>query len=221
MAVVIRSDTDIQRDILRELDWDPVVKRTDVGVEVDRGVVTLTGWVDSYNKKMIAELAAQRVKGVRAVANDISVKKHTTRTDTDIARAVAEAIESNSAVPRDRIEITVKNGKVTLQGEVDWDFERQAAIQTVHHIKGVRGMVNLITLKQPRVSPAELKNAIEQALIRNAEVDASRIDVTVDGPYVTLTGTVRSVAEKRAAEAAAWRANGVTEVINGIEVQPI
>jgi osmotically-inducible protein OsmY len=221
MAIAIRSDAVIQMDVLSELDWDPEVDATEVGVEVDDGVVTLTGWVDSYAKKVAAERAAQRVEGVRAVANDLSVKRHATRTDTNIGKAVADALESNSLVPVDRLKITVKNGKVTLQGEVDWDYQRQAAVNITRHIQGVRDVFNLITLKQPAVSPDEIKDAIGRALVRSAELDASRIDVSVEGGHVVLRGTVRSAAEKTAAEAAAWRAKGITRVTNEIEVRPI
>ncbi|MER3438445.1 MAG: ornithine aminotransferase, partial [Chloroflexota bacterium] len=136
--MAVRTDTDIHKDVLEELEWDPEVDATEVGVEVDDGVVTLTGWVDSYAKKLAAERAALRVAGVRAVANDISVKGLTTRTDTDIAKAVADALEANSLVPRDRIDVTVKNGKVTLQGEVDWEYQRRAAVNTVRDVTGVR-----------------------------------------------------------------------------------
>ena len=127
MATVTRADIDIQQDVLEELRWDPQVKPTEVGVEVDDGVVTLTGTVDNYMKKWAAERAALRVAGVRAVANDVTVKTGATRTDTDIAKAVADALESNILVPKNRIKVTVKNGWVTLEGDVDWRFEREEA----------------------------------------------------------------------------------------------
>jgi osmotically-inducible protein OsmY len=158
---------------------------------------------------------------VRAVANDISVKGLTTRTDTDVAKAVADALEANSLVPRDRIDVTVKNGKVTLQGEVDWEYQRRAAVNTVRDVTGVRDVIDLITVKQPSVSPSEIKEAIERALVRSAEIDADRIQVHVEDGHVRLTGTVRSYAEKLEAAAAAWRAKGVTRVTNDIEVRPV
>ncbi len=219
--MAVRTDADIHKDVLEELEWDPEVDATEVGVEVDDGVVTLTGWVDSYAKKLAAERAALRVAGVRAVANDISVKGLTTRTDTDIAKAVADALEANSLVPRDRIDVTVKNGKVTLQGEVDWEYQRRAAVNTVRDVTGVRDVIDLITVKQPSVSPSEIKESIERALVRSAEIDADRIQVHVEDGHVRLTGTVRSYAEKLEAAAAAWRAKGVTRVTNEIEVRPV
>jgi osmotically-inducible protein OsmY len=220
MATRVYSDTEIHRDVLAELDWDPEVDAKDIGVEVDNGVVTLTGTVDSYTKKWAAERAALRVAGVRAVANNIVVKSPTTRTDTDIAKAVADALEANSLVPKSRIKVTVKHGWVTLEGDVDWRFEREEAESTARKVAGVTGVTNLIVVKQPSVSPAEIKEAIERALVRSAEVDADRIQVHVEGGHVTLTGTVRSWAERQEAEAAAWRARGVTSVTNEIRVVP-
>ncbi len=220
MATRVYSDTEIHRDVLAELDWDPEVDAKDIGVEVDNGVVTLTGTVDSYTKKWAAERAALRVAGVRAVANDIVVKSPTTRTDTDIAKAVADALEANSLVPKSRIKVTVKHGWVTLEGDVDWRFEREEAESTARKVAGVTGVTNLVVVKQPSVSPSEIKEAIERALVRSAEVDADRIQVHVEGGHVTLTGTVRSWAERQEAEAAAWRARGVTSVTNEIRVVP-
>jgi len=220
MATRVYTDTEIHRDVLAELDWDPEVDAKDIGVEVDNGVVTLTGTVDSYTKKWAAERAALRVAGVRAVANDIVVKSPTTRTDTDIAKAVADALDANSLVPKNRIKVTVKHGWVTLEGDVDWRFEREEAESTTRKVAGVTGVTNLIVVKQPSVSPSEIKESIERALVRSAEVDADRIQVHVEGGHVTLTGTVRSWAERQEAEAAAWRARGVTSVTNEIRVVP-
>jgi osmotically-inducible protein OsmY len=220
MATVTRTDIDIQRDVLAELKWDPEVEPTDVGVEVDDGVVTLTGTVDSYMKRWAAERAALRVAGVRAVANDVKVKIGAARTDTDIAKDVADALEANILVPKGRIKVTVKNHWVTLEGDVDWRFQREEAEDAVRRIRGVEGVTNLIAVKQPVVSAAEIKDSIERALVRSAEVDADRIQVRVDGDHVTLTGTVRSWAEREEAERAAWRSPGVTQVTNNIVVRP-
>jgi osmotically-inducible protein OsmY len=220
MATLTRTDTAIHQDVLDELRWDPEVKPIEVGVEVDDGVVTLTGTVDSYMKKLAAQRAALRVTGVRAVANDISVKAGAARTDTDIAQSIADALEANILVPKRRIQITVKNGWATLEGDVDWRFQRDEAEDAVRRIRGVEGVTNLITVKQPAVSPTEIKESIERAMVRSAELDADRIQVRVEGHHVTLAGTVRSWAEREEAERAAWRSPGVSLVTNEIRVQP-
>jgi osmotically-inducible protein OsmY len=220
MATVIRTDVDIQQDVLDEFAWDPEVEPTEVGVQIDDGIVTLTGTVDTYMTKLAAERAAQRIDGVRAVANDLVVKWSGVRTDTDIARAVADAIEANISVPREHVDITVKDGKVTLTGQVDWEFQRMAAGDTIRHLAGVREVINLITIRQPRVSPKEVKTGIEEALVRSAEVDAGRIQVNIEDGRVRLTGMVRSWPEKHEAGLATWRAKGVTQVTNDIVVRP-
>jgi osmotically-inducible protein OsmY len=223
MAVAASTDAKIQQDVLAELAWDPEVEPTDVGVEVDDGVVTLTGTVESFWKKWAAERAVRRVDGVRAVANDIIVKSRSARTDTDIAKDIADAFQANIMIPKNRIMVTVKNKWVTLEGAVDWRFEREEVETTARKVNGVSGVTNLIVVK-PRVLPVraeEITSEIEQALVRSAEVDASRIKVEVDGPRVTLRVTVRSWAERAEAERAAWRAPGVTHVVNKIEVRPL
>ena len=210
------------KDVLAELEWDPEVDATDVGVEVDDGVVTLTGTVDAFTQRWAAERAALRVQGVRAVANDIAVRLPGVVTDTDIAKAVATALEGNTLIPRDRIRVTVEDGWVTLEGEVDWQFQRREAEDAIRGLAGLRGVTNLIVLKpRPAPSAPEIKDSIERALVRSAEVDADRIEVRVEGGgRVRLVGTVRSPHERREAEAAAWRARGVRSVINEIRVLP-
>lgn len=220
MATTIRSDNDIQTDVLDEFFWDPEVAAPDIGVEVDDGVVTLTGTVDRYSTKLAAEKAAQRVDGVRAVANDISVRTPLTHNDTDIAKAAAGAIESRMVIPADAVDVTVQNGTVTLRGEVDWAYQRMAAESAVDYLRGVRHVNNLIQVKQRKVSPTDVSTGIERALVRAAQVDADRIRVRTEDGHVTLTGTVRSWPEKREAGFAAWRAKGVTQVTNDIEVRP-
>ncbi len=222
MAISTRSDVDIQADVLEELKWDMRVKPNEIGVAVKDGIVTLTGWVDSYLKKMAAETAAHRVQGVKAVANDIEVRllSFAERTDADLAAAVVNALKWDAFIPADKIDVTVSKGWVTLKGQVEFGFQRRAAERAVQRLSGVKGVSNLITIK-PLLSPTDLKQKIEQALVRNAETDARHITVEVQGGKVILYGTVRSYAEKQEAEDAAWSAPGVSEVDNRIVVSPI
>jgi osmotically-inducible protein OsmY len=222
MAISIRTDEAIQTDVLEELKWDTRVQPNEIGVMVKDGVVTLTGWVDSYLKKMAAEEAAHRVRGVKAVANDIEVRLpgSAERTDADLAKAVLNALRWDTAIPTDKVDVTVSQGWVTLKGEVEFGFQKSDAERAVRRLSGVKGVINLITVK-PRPSPSDLKQQIERALIRNAETDARNITVEVQGSKVILRGTVRSYAEKQAAEDTAWAAPGVTEVDNHIVVSPM
>jgi osmotically-inducible protein OsmY len=219
MAVSTRTDEEIQRDVLEELKWDTRVQPNEIGVAVKDGIVTLTGWVDSYLKKIAAEEAAHRVRGVKAVANDIEVRLPTSseRTDADLAKAALNALEWEAAIPADKLDVTVSKGWVTLKGEVEYGFQKRLAERVVERLSGVKGVTNLITVK-PRLSPEDLKQNIEKALVRNAETDARRITVEVEGSKVILRGTVRSYAEKKAAEDAAWAAPGVSEVENRIVI---
>jgi osmotically-inducible protein OsmY len=217
VAAETRTDSDIKVDVEAELEWDPRVNPNEIGVAVKDGVVTLTGWVDSYTKRFSAEEAAHRVRGVKAVANEIEVRlpSSSERTDADIAAAAVRALEWDAAVDIDNLDVTVSKGWVTLKGSVEWQFQKEDAERVVRRLTGVKGVSNLLTVK-PRVTPSEIKQKIEQALVRSAEIDASRITVDVDGTKVTLRGTVRSYTEKQEAERAAWAAPGVTSVDNRI-----
>jgi osmotically-inducible protein OsmY len=223
MAVWLREDEAIRNDVIAEIESEPEIREpARIGVAVRNGVVTLTGSVSSYPEKQAAERAARRVDGVKAVANDIEVKLPTSaiRSDTDIAAAAVNALRWDIQVPDERIKVTVRDGWVTLEGDVDYWYQKQAAERDVRSLQGVKGVINNIKVVTPRVSPEEVKAKIEQALERSAELDARRINVeTYDGTLV-LTGKVRSLAEKEEAEAVAWSTRGVSQVENKIVVSP-
>jgi len=215
----MKSDRELQLDVLDELRWEPGVKATDIGATVKDGVVTLEGTVDSYAEKWAAEKAVKRLPGVKALAVDLKVELpgSSERSDTDIARAAENVMRWDVLVPRDRIKVTVENGHLTLEGEVDRQFQKSAAERVVLHLTGVKGVTNLITIK-PKVAPIEVKDKIEAALKRNAILDANRIKVQVDGGKVILSGSVGSWTERQEAEDAAWAAPGVSEVKSDITV---
>ncbi len=217
----MRSDSEIERDVKEELQWDPDLDATDIAVSAKKGVVTLTGFVRSYTDKYEAEAAAKRVAGVAGVANDIEVRMPSVdeRPDPEIARDAVAAIKSQLPISSEHIKVVVKSGWVTLEGQVEWQYQRSTAETAVRRIKGVKGVSNLIQLK-PRAAPAEIKKKIQEAFKRNAEVDANRIMVETNGGEVILKGTVRSWIEREEAERVAWSAPGVTNVEDHILVRP-
>ncbi|MGI5241813.1 BON domain-containing protein [Dactylosporangium sp. CA-139066] len=222
-ATFTRADADIERDVIEELRWDSRLQPNAIAVGVHHGVVTLAGWVDNYSKKWAAERAAHRIRGVKAVADDIEVRLPVAAQlpDSEIAAAAVRALEWDAFVPIDHVEVTVTNGWVTLRGEVEWEHERRAAQRAVDKLPGVRGVTNLLSVR-PRVqpSPKDLRRRIEEALVRSAETDAEHLNVDVQNDKIVLTGRVRSWAERQEAERVAWSAPGVTTVENRIVVAP-
>lgn len=207
------SDKALRDRVEAELDWTPGLDAAHIGVSAQQGVVRLTGHVSTYSQKLAAEAAVKRIKGVRGVAEDIEVRPEGRigAADDEVAARVVNLIAWDSTVPRDRIKVEVAAGHVTLSGEVDWQYQRVAAERGVRNLLGVVGLTNSITVKA-HLQPKELKNRIEAALERQAELDADRIRVTVDGTTVHLEGKVRSWHERDAAERAVWAAPGVTQV---------
>jgi osmotically-inducible protein OsmY len=221
VETTMRSDENVKRDVEQELRWDPDIDATDVAVTVHNGVVTLTGFVRSYSQKYQAETDAKRVAGVVAVANDLEVRLPTAdqRPDPEIARDAVAAIRNELPYSWEQIKVVVKNGWVTLEGDVEWNYQRERAETAVRRVKGVKGISNLIKLR-PKVEASEVKKKIEEALKRIAELDANSIVVEANGSEVVLRGTVRSWAERQEAERAAWAAPGVTKVDNRVVISP-
>ena len=219
---MIKTDSEIQQAVLRELKWDTRVEETDVGVEVDSGVVTLTGTVSSLGKKVAAQQAAHRVGGVLDVANDIKVRVPGSpgRTDTDIARTVRQTLEWDVFVPETRIRSTVSGGWVTLEGDVDCLSESDDAERAIRNLDGVRGVTNSITIKPPEVDSYSVRKSIEQALERQAEREAARITLQVQDGRVNLSGNVHSWAEKEAVIGAARGTPGVRDVDDHLRILP-
>jgi osmotically-inducible protein OsmY len=216
----MKTDSDLQRSVQDELKWEPGVgDSTKIGVAVKDNVVTLTGFVSSYAEKWAAERAAKRVSCVNALAIELRVQlpDHAKKTDADIAEAAANALSWDISVPTDSVSVIVENGWVTLDGSVNWQYQRLVAEDAVGALTGVTGVFNRITMK-PAITPADIKSKIEAALKRNAILDAEYINVQTDGGKVTLTGTVSSWAQREEAEAAAWAAPGVSDLTDTLRI---
>lgn len=216
----MKTDSDLKKDVLEELRWDPLVPEARVGVSVKDGVVTLTGHLDTYAEKIAAKRAVERVSGVKAVAVELEVIPlgiHQ-QSDTEIAAAVEHALSWNTAIPQGRVKVTVEKGWVTLSGELDWNFQRRAVERIVRPLKGVVGIIDNIRLKVLPV-PANLSARIEDALVRQAMREAKRVEVSMDGSVVTLRGQVHSWAERNAIEGATWSAPGVSRVNNHLNIE--
>ncbi len=217
----MRSDSELRTDVIAELRWDASIRDEDIALSVKEGVVTLAGTVDTYSQRYKAERAVERVKGVRAIANDLTVKLPGAleRSDAEIAHAAVNALRWDTQVPDERIQVKVTNGWLTLEGEVDRYYEKDAAERAVRYLTGVKGVSDHIMLRATP-TPADIKQRVRLSLTRHAELDADQIMVETSGSRVTLRGTARSMVERRDAERAAWNAPGVTRVDNDIEVLP-
>ena len=214
------QDIELRKDVVDELEWDPSIDARTIGVAIEDGIIALTGHVGTYAAKTNAEKIVKRVHGVQGVANDIEVKLSTSfeRDDVDIARSAVNALEWNVSVPKDRVKVTVANGWVTLDGSVDWYYQKRAAEDAVFLLAGVRGVANNINVATKHVQVQDVKGKIEAALKRNAEIDSKKIVVLASDGKVTLSGSVRSWVERQDAVNAAWSAPGVRNVVDQIRI---
>ena len=216
----MKTDSQIQKDVMAQLKWEPFLNASEIGVAVKNGIVTLSGQVDSYLKKIAAEDAAKKIAGVKAIAEDIQigVSPSYRKTDTEIAEAVVNALKWHTAVQEDKIKIKVENGVVRLDGEVEWEYQRSNAKSAVANLAGVNGVINLIVVK-PKIVSSAIEKRINEAFHRAATIDSSKITAEVVGSKVTLQGKVRSYSEKEDAESAAWNAPGVMTVKNDLVIE--
>ncbi|HEU4556170.1 MAG TPA: BON domain-containing protein [Chitinophaga sp.] len=217
----MKTDLQIQHNVVDELAWDPVLKASEIGVTCHEGVVTLSGYVNSYSKKLAAENAAKRVRDVKAVAMDIEIKlpSDNKRTDSDIAAAALNALRWNTFVPDDRVKLAIEEGWVTLEGELEWQYQKESAANAIKDLIGVRGISNLIKVR-PNISAVVVKDAIKKALERSAYIEAAGINIMTDGGNITLKGKVRSWGERSEVERAAWATPGVLDVKDELVIAP-
>jgi osmotically-inducible protein OsmY len=213
----MKTDSQLQSDVIAELSWEPSINSENIGVEVKDGIVTLAGHVGSYAEKVDAERASMRVSGVRALAVEMDVRLPgpSTRTDADIARSVDNVLQWTTYLPKDALKIKVEGGRVSLAGEVTWEYQRQAAVSAVRYLMGVKGVNDEIVIK-PKVSAPVVKADIETALKRRAQKDANEIFVSVHGTDVTLSGKAHSWSERELATHTAWGSPGVRSVVDNI-----
>ncbi|MEN9963264.1 MAG: hypothetical protein RL582_359 [Bacteroidota bacterium] len=216
----MKTDIEIQKDVIDQLKWEPYLNAAQIGVSVKNGVVTLSGQVDTYSKKVMAEKAAKKVAGVKAIAEDIvvGISPAYRKTDSEIAEASINALKWHTMIPDERIKVSVEDGNVKLEGEVEWEYQRNQAKTAVENLIGVKFVTNLVSVK-PKITPFELQQKITTSFQRSANIDASRVTVEVLGSKVILRGKVRSFAEKEDAENAVWSAPGVVSVENKVNIE--
>jgi len=217
----MKTDLALQQDVREELLWDPILNTSDIGVAVKDGIVTLTGDVTSYGKKLVAEKAARRVKEVRSVVTELAVclPEEEQRTDEEITEAAWNAMKWSSFVPDDCIRLQVKDGWITIAGEVEWQFQKESASAAVRHLMGVHGVSNQIKVR-PRITPIIIKDVIKRALERSAGIAADQIQIVTDGGRIVLKGKVRSWVERKEVERAVWATPGVIEVKDELTIEP-
>ena len=216
----MKTDLEIQKDVVEQLKWEPFLNAAQIGVSVKNGIVTLSGQVDAYSKKILAEKAAKKVAGVKAIAEDIQVGLSPAyrKTDAEVAEAVVNALKWHTMIPEEKIRVSVEEGNVKLEGEVEWEYQRNQAKTSVENLSGVKYVTNLITVK-PKITPYELQQKITASFQRSANIDAGKITAEVLGGKAILRGKVRSFAEIEDAENAVWSAPGIVSVENKLVIE--